>query len=401
MSIKTSIIAFKLCAILLLIVVIGCRVSENKSKKSTIVTENIKRKLKTNLNPKDFQIEIEGNTTNFYVLTNKNGVEVTFTDYGQRLTSLIVPDKNGTFEDVVLGFKTLKTFISAKEKYFGSIIGRFGNRIANGKFSIDGVTYDLTINNGVNHLHGGFKGFNNVMWKAHQMADNEIEFTRISLDMEEGYPGNLKIRVHYLLTDENALVIKYFAETDKATVVNLTQHSFFNLAGEGNGTVNNHLLMINADKFTPVNKVLIPTGELRSVIGTPFDFRTLKAIGKDLEEDNEQLIIANGYDQNYVLRKGASTNKNQLTLAAKVIEPISGRVLEVYTDEPGLQFYSGNFLGGGTIGKSGKPYDFRSAFCLETQHFPNAPNQPNFSSTLLRPGELYTSTCVYKFDVIH
>ena len=400
MRIKIPFFAFKLFSIILLVLVMSCGISEHKTKQ-IIVSKNINKVLKTNLNPEDFQIEIDGGITHFFVLTNKNGVEVTFTDYGQRLTSLMVPDKNGKFEDIVLGFQTLKTFITAKEKYFGSIIGRYGNRIAGGKFSIDEVPYILTVNSGTNHLHGGFKGFNNVMWKAHQIANNEIEFSRISPDMEEGYPGNLKVRVHYLLTDENELIIKYFAETDKATVVNLTHHSFFNLAGEGSGSIENHLLMINADKYTPVNKASIPTGALRSVIGTPFDFTALKAIGKDIENENNQLTIGNGYDQNFVLRKNLSKNENEVALAARVIEPISGRVMEVYTDEPGLQFYSGNFLGGGTIGKSGKPYGFRSAFCLETQHFPNAPNQPNFPSTLLRPGELYTSTCIYKFDIIH
>ncbi|UMB60279.1 galactose mutarotase [Lutibacter sp. A80] len=400
MSVKSQVFIPKWYLILLLILVFGCRVKE-KNRESITSFKSEKIDLKTSLKAKDFEIDVNGVTTKFFVLTNKNGVEVTFTDYGQRLTSLMVPDKNGKFEDVVLGFKTLKKFITAKEKYFGSIIGRYGNRIADGKFSIDGTRYSLTVNNGNNHLHGGFKGFNNVMWKANQIADNEIEFLRISPDMEEGYPGNLKVRVHYLLTDKNELIIKYFAETDKATIVNLTHHSFFNLAGEGNGTINNHLLMINADSYTPVNKVSIPTGELRAVKGTPFDFTKLKAIGKEINIENNQLFIGKGYDQNFVLRNDLSKSSNKLTLAARVVEPISGRVMEVFTDEPGIQFYSGNFLGGGTIGKSGKPYGYRSAFCLETQHFPNAPNQPNFPSTLLRPGLMYTSTCIYKFDVIH
>lgn len=386
--------------ILILFLSISCK-NKEKNNASIPVSENEQVALKTSLKAEDFQIEIDSDTTNFYILTNKNGVEVTFTNYGQRLTSLIVPDKNGKFEDVVLGFKTLKTYISAKEKYFGSSIGRYGNRIAKGKFSIDGKEYNLATNNGVNHLHGGEKGFNNVVWNANQIADNEIEFTRTSPDMEEGYPGNLKVRVNYLLTEENELVIKYFATTDKPTVVNLTHHSFFNLAGEGSGTINDHLLMINADKYTPVDETLIPTGELPSVVGTPFDFTEAKPIGRDIEVKNQQLTFGNGYDHNFVLKEDLPKNEDGLVMAARVVEPKSGRVMEIFTDEPGLQFYGGNFLDGGAIGKSGKPYNFRGAFCLETQHFPDSPNQPNFPSTLLQPGEEYTSTCIYKFNTIN
>lgn len=384
--------------ILIILLSISCK---NKEKNNEVMSINEQVALKTSLKAEDFKIEIDGDTTNFYVLSNKNGMEVTFTDYGQRLTSLMVPDKNGRFEDVVLGFKTLESFISAKEKYFGASIGRYGNRIADGKFSIDGTEYTLATNNGVNHLHGGDKGFNSVVWGAKKIANNEIEFTRTSPDMEEGYPGNLKVRVNYLLTDDNELVIKYFATTDKPTVVNLTHHSFFNLAGEGSGTINNHLLMINADKYTPVDETLIPTGELRSVVGTPFDFTEAKPIGRDLEVKDQQLAFGKGYDHNFVLKEDLPKNEDGLVMAARVVEPISGRVMEIFTDEPGLQFYGGNFLDGGAIGKSGKPYNFRGAFCLETQHFPDSPNQSNFPSTLLQPGEEYKSTCVYKFNIIN
>lgn len=395
MKFKIVNISTRILILWLILIFVSCK---NKSKiKNSIEQEIMVSSVKTKLKASNFQNKIDGKKTDFYILTNKNGVEVTFTNYGQRLTSLIVPDKNGKFEDIVLGFKTLKEFISAKEKYMGSTIGRYGNRISKGKFSIDGTEYTLATNNNTNHLHGGNKGFNNVVWDANQIENNEIEFTRTSPNMEEGYPGNLEVRVHYLLTEENELVIKYFATTDKPTIVNLTHHSFFNLAGEGKSTINNHLLMINADKYTPVDKTLIPNGELTSVDGTPFDFTKAKPIGRDLEVADQQLTYGKGYDHNFVLKKNLPKNENGLVLAAKVIEPNSGRTMEVLTNEPGLQFYGGNFLDGGTSGKSGKPYDFRGAFCLETQHFPDSPNQPNFPSTLLYPGEEYKSICIYKF----
>lgn len=399
MNTKRLFSASKILFIAFLLTSLSCK---NKVKEVESTETKIEEvSLKTNLKAKDFQIDIDNKKTDFYVLKNKNGLEVTFTDYGQRLTSLMVPDKNGKFEDVVLGFETLDKFISAKEKYFGSMVGRYGNRIAKGKFSINGTEYTLATNNGVNHLHGGDKGFNSVVWDANQIDGNEIEFTRTSPDMEEGYPGNLEVRVHYLLNDDNELVIKYYATTDKPTVVNLTHHSFFNLAGEGSGTINNHLLMVNADKYTPVDETLIPTGELPSVTGTPFDFTEAKPIGQDLDVENEQLTFGKGYDHNFVLIEDLPKNEDGLHLAARVTEPNSGRVMEIFTNEPGLQFYGGNFLDGGAIGKSGKPYDFRGAFCLETQHFPDSPNQPQFPSTLLKPGEAYSSTCIYKFSTIN
>lgn len=335
-----------------------------------------------------------------YTLKNKNGIEVTFTNWGQRLVSLYTPDKNGEFDDIVLGFPTLDGYKNANEVYIGSTIGRYGNRIAKGKFSIGDEEYTLATNNGENHLHGGGPAaFNKVPWNAEQINDSEVVFTRLSPDGEEGYPGNLEVRVEYTLTDDNELVIKYFATTDKTTPVNLTHHSFFNLTGEGSGeSVNGNLLTINADKFTPVDSGLIPTGELRSVEGTPFDFREAKAIGQDVEADNEQLAMGKGYDHNFVLN-AEPKNDDGLTFAAKVVDPKSGRTLEVYTDEPGLQFYGGNFMDGSDTGIAGKAYEFRTSFALETQHFPDSPNQPDFPSTLLEPGQQYTSTCVYKFGV--
>jgi len=381
------------------LLLLGCHPKKNYSEKRNIKPnkpEVIFTPLKSKIDPKQFESVTEGNATKLYVLTNKNGLEATFTNYGQRLVSLMVPDKNGLFEDVVLGFSSLGPYKTPKGNYLGATIGRYGNRIANGAFSIAGETYKLATNNGKNHLHGGVKGFNNVVWNANQINTNEIEFTRISPDMEEGYPGNLNVRVHYTLTDDNELQINYYATTDKPTIVNLTHHSFFNLAGEGNGEVNQHLLLINADFYTPVDQNLIPTGAISKVKGTPFDFTSMKPIGQDLETENQQLQYANGYDQNYVLNK-TPMNKQGLVLAAKVIEPNSGRIMEVYTNEPGIQFYESNFLDGSIVGKSGKAYIFRGAFCLETQHFPDSPNQANFPSTLLNPHETYKSTCIYTF----
>lgn len=355
-----------------------------------------KSEIKSKIDPEQFESVTDGQPTRLYVLKNKNGLEATFTNFGLRLVSLMVPDKNGVFEDVVLGFSNLKGYQTKKGSYFGAIIGRYSNRISDGEFTLEGKTYTLAINNGKNHLHGGVKGFNNVVWEAQQLKTNEIEFTRISPDMEEGYPGNLKVKVSYTLTDDNELQINYYATTDKTTIINLTHHSFFNLAGEGNGDVNHHQLMINADFFTPVNQDLIPTGVIEKVKGTPFDFTSLKTIGRDLNEKHLQFQYAKGYDQNFVLNK-TPKNKQGLVLAAKVLEPNSGRVMEVYTSEPGIQFYEANHLDGSVKGKSGKSYLFRGAFCLETQHFPNSPNQINFPTTILRPHQTYTSTTVYKF----
>ncbi len=369
--------------------------AENKSKAST--PEKM-MKLKTTVRPADFVDEIEGDSVGFYTLRNTNGIEITFTNYGQRLVSLHAPDKNGKFEDVVLGYATLKEFVENRN-YYGSVIGRYGNRIGKGTFKIGDATYNLVKNNGENHLHGGTKGFESVVWKVDGFSENSISFSRISPDMEEGYPGNLDVKVIYTLNDSNELKIKYKATTDKATVVNLTNHSFFNLKGEGNGDITDHVVMINADAYTPVDDGLIPTGSIEKVAGTPFDFKTPKTIGRDIDSDFEQLKIGKGYDHNYVIN-ATPKNEEGLKLTATITEPVSGRTMEVYTSEPGVQFYTGNFMNGSDIGKTGKPYLFRGSFCFETQHYPDSPNKPEFPSTLLNPGEVYETTTVYKFGVV-
>jgi aldose 1-epimerase len=334
-----------------------------------------------------------GNQTQLFTLKNKNGMVVTITNYGGKVVSIIVPDKNGEFEDVVLGYDNINETIKGN-LYFGAIIGRYANRIAKGKFAIDGKTYTIVVNNGSNALHGGIVGYNDVLFDAKQDY-NILILKHLDPDMHEGYPGNVNVRVEYELTDNNELKITYDATTDKPTIINLTNHSFFNLHGAGNGTINNHLLFINADKYTPIDETLIPIGVLADVKGTPFDFTKLKMIGKDINADNQNLKNGNGYDHNFVL----NGKNGEMKLAAKVIEPENGRVMEVYTTEPGIQFYSGNFLDGSDVGKEGKKYEFRTAFCLETQHFPDSPNHKNFPSTILRPGEKYHSQTIYKFKV--
>jgi aldose 1-epimerase len=305
-----------------------------------------------------------------------------------------VPDRQGKMGDVVLGYDSLDGYVNDKS-YFGALIGRYGNRIAHGQFTLDGVTYKLAKNNGDNSLHGGVKGFNKRVWDAKEISSKEgpaLRLNYLSKDGEEGYPGNLKVQVVYTLTDANELKIDYSATTDKKTVLNLTNHSYFNLAGQGSGDILRQELMLQADKFTPVDAGLIPTGELRPVEGTPFDFRTKTVIGARINNDDEQLKLGKGYDHNFVLTRTA-----EFSLAARVSEPSSGRVLEVWTSEPGVQFYTGNFLDGSARGKGAKPYDFRTGFCLETQHFPDSPNHPEFPSTVLSPGEVYHSTTSYKF----
>lgn len=351
------------------------------------------------INPDNFKAVIEGDSVNMYTLTNKNGLKADFTNYGQRLIALHVPDKDGEMGDVVLGLPTLDAYMNGPKNNFGAVIGRYGNRIAKGKFSIGNTEYQLAKNNGENHLHGGTIGFDAVIWKARQSDIDQIEFTRISPDMEEGYPGNLDVKVTYELTDENELKISYEATTDKATIVNLTNHSYFNLKGEGKGDINDHVMMINASGYTPVDAGLIPIGTIESVEGTPFDFTSPKTIRQDLNSNHPQMVIGGGYDHNFVLNE-TPKNSEGLVLAARVTEPASGRVMEVYTSEPGVQLYGGNFLNGSSTGKGGKPYMKRNAFCLETQHFPDSPNQPDFPGTLLKPGEIYKSITVYKFDVV-
>jgi len=342
-----------------------------------------------------FDSTVDGKQTKLYYLKSKGNVQVAITNYGGKIVSLLAPDKSGKLEDVELGYDNIARYVSTKERYYGGIVGRYGNRIAKGKFKLDGKEYTLATNNNQNHLHGGKKGFNDVVWDAEQTAPNSLKLHYLSKDGEEGYPGNLDITLTYTLTDSNELKIDYSATTDKATVVNLTNHSFFNLHGAGNGDINDHILTINADKFTPVDSTLIPTGKLEAVKGTPMDFTTPTKIGERVDADFEQLKFGRGYDHNYVLNKKG----NELSLAAKVEEPTSGRTLEVWTTEPGVQFYGGNFLDGTDKGKGDKTYVHRGAFCLETQHFPDSPNQPNFPSVVLKPGATYTSECIYKFGV--
>ncbi len=350
-----------------------------------------------NVDPADFETTIDGSPVGLYVLENNNGVKIAITNYGGRIVSIIVPDKEGNFDDINLGYNTIDDYKKFPEQYFGALIGRYGNRIAKGKFSIDGNEYSLPTNDGVNHLHGGAFGYHKAVWNVEGNSATELKLQYLSPDMDEGYPGNLDINVTYSLNDENELRIEYSATTDKKTVVNLTNHAYFNLAGEGSGkTINDHILMVNADYYTPVDQTLIPTGELAPVEGTPFDFRNPKPVSQDIESEHQQLKYGRGYDHNFVLNK---PNEDEMTLAAKITEPESGRVMEVYTTEPGIQFYGGNFMAGGDSGKSGKSYDYRTGFCLETQHFPDSPNQENFPTVVVSPEETYSSTTIYKFLV--
>jgi len=340
---------------------------------------------------------INGKPTDLYILKNSSGTTLAITNYGGRFVSLLVPDKNGRLRDVVVGFKTLEEFINSTEAYFGATIGRVGNRIAKGKFSIDGKEYTLFTNNGPNTLHGGKKGFQAVVWDAQQSNDSTLILSYLSKDGEEGFPGNLDVKVTYALNQRNQVTINYEATTDKKTVVNLTNHAFFNLNGEGSGTINDHLLQINADAYTPVDATLIPTGKIEPVAGTPFDFTKPLTIGARLDTTgNTQLRYGKGYDHNFVLR---STAIGGLHPAATIVGNQSGIVLEVATTEPGLQFYGGNFMQSQNTFKGGSKDDFRTAFCLETQHFPDAPNQPSFQNILLAPGNTYRSSSVYKFSL--
>lgn len=337
----------------------------------------------------------DGAPVEVFTLKNANGIELRAIGYGGIITSLRVPDRNGKFDDIVLGFDNLDDYLK-DHPFFGAIIGRYGNRIARGQFTLAGQTYKLATNNGPNHLHGGNKGFDKVLWKVEPVkGKNALTFSRTSPDMEEGYPGTLQVRVTYTLTDKNELIVDYLASTDKPTVVNLTQHSYFNLAGQASGDILGHELTLNADRYTPVDETLIPTGELAQVAGTPFDFRRPVAIGARIDQSHPQLKNGQGYDHNWVLNRSG----NGLQLAARVVEPKTGRTLEIRTTEPGIQFYAGNFLDGKLTGKQGAQYKHRTGFCLETQHFPDSPNQPNFPSTTLRPGAEYRTTTVFAFGV--
>ncbi len=337
-----------------------------------------------------------GQSIDLFTLTNAHGLEARIMNYGGIVVSLRVPDRNGHLDDIVLGFDSADGYATTS-KYFGALIGRYANRIGKGAFTLNGLEYKLAINNGENHLHGGINGFHQVIWHARPFdspAGAALELTYLSPDGEEGYPGNLSVKIVYTLTKNNELKIEYSATTDKDTVVNLTHHSYFNLAGQGRGDILKHDLMINAARFTPVDAGSIPTGELRSVKGTPFDFTSPTAIGSRIDQDDEQLKFGHGYDHNWVLdgKIGA------LRKAATVREPTTGRVMEVWTTEPGIQLYSGNFLNGSKIGKDGKPYQLHYAFCLETQHYPDSPNKPDFPTTTLKAGARHRTTTIYRFS---
>ncbi len=342
--------------------------------------------------------EFEGREVHLFTLRNTSQIEIKITNYGGIVTSVKIPDRDNHLDDVVLGFSTLQDYVN-NNPYFGAIIGRYGNRIGGAKFTLDKHEYQLSENDGQNCLHGGKKGFDKVLWNAETFTKKESQSLRLSYlsrDEEEGFPGNLNVTVTYTLTNDNTFRIDYAAATDKPTVVNMTNHSYWNLAGEGSGEILEHELMLNADSFTPVGPGMIPTGEIRPVKGTVMDFTKSAPVGRNIGSDYEQIRMARGYDHNYVLNK---EDENELTLAAAVYEPKSGRYMEVFTTEPGVQFYSGNFLHHSIIGKSSRPYGARNAFCLETQHFPDSPNRPEFPSVVLRPGETYKTSTVHRFSV--
>ncbi|REE80777.1 aldose 1-epimerase [Lutibacter oceani] len=344
-----------------------------------------------------FGVTADSINVDSYTLKNSKGMEVSIITYGGIITSLKVPNKENKIEDVVLGYNTLAHY-EKSSPFFGALIGRYGNRIAKGKFTLDGNEYQLATNNDPNHLHGGDKGFDKVVWNASEEKTDStasLVLTYLSKDMEEGYPGNLKTKVTYTLDNNNVLDVLYEAATDKKTIVNLTQHSYFNLSGDFSKTILDHEITINADKFIPVDETLIPTGELKDVTNTPFDFRNAKVVGKDIEVENEQLKRGLGYDHCWVLN-----NQNEgMRLASTAYNPESGRLLEIFTNEPGIQFYTGNFLDGTLPSKQGGTYAFRTGFCLETQHYPDSPNQKDFPSVVLNPGEKYETKTSFKFSV--
>ena len=366
---------------------------------SIISCENIKKKENmslVNVNKEFFGKTSDGANVDQYTLKNSNGMEVSVISFGGIITSLKAKDRDGKNEDVVLGFDNLGDYEN-KSPYFGALIGRYGNRIKEGKFSLDGVEYKLAKNNGENHLHGGLKGFDKVIWDVEvevNKSSASLMLRYTSVDTEEGYPGNLGVKVTYTLTNEDELKVKYEAETDKKTIVNLTQHSYFNLSAGLRKDILGHEITIDADYFLPVDMTLIPTGEIREVVQTPFDFREFKVVGDDIDLDDTQITYGNGYDHCWVL----NNQDEGVRFVASAYDPLSGRLLEVFSDQPGIQFYSGNFLDGTLQSKEGGNYEFRSGFCLETQHYPNSPNQENFPSVILNPGEKYNSETIFKFS---
>jgi aldose 1-epimerase len=347
------------------------------------------------LDRKDFQKTIDGKPVDLYILSNQKGSEVSIINYGGKIVSIHVPDKKGDWVDVVLGKRNIDDYTNSQEPYFGAICGRTANRIADSRFTLDGKEYALAVNNGPNSLHGGIKGFNSVVWDANQLDEQTLELTYLSKDGEEGFPGNLSVTVTYKLTNDNALEIDYTATTDKATPLNLTNHAYFNLSGEGDPYVGDHYLQINADYYLPTSDVAIPLGKPESVEGTPFDFRAPHTIGERINEPATQLIYGNGYDHNFNINNGSRS----LIFAAKAVSPRTGISLEVYTNEPGIQLYTGNYLDGSFPGKKGHPYPKRSAFCLETQHYPDSIHHPEYPSTVLRPEETFKSKTIFKFSI--
>jgi len=373
----------------------NCKDAKKENAPSKETAEKIADSAKTVLETKNFDTIIDGKKVNLFWIENQ-GIKAAFTNYGGRLVGLWVADKNGKPTDVVVGMNSAAGFKSATEPYFGATIGRVGNRIAKGKFTLEGKEYQVPLNNGKNALHGGVKGFQDVVWDAVKTNENTLVFSYVSPDGEQGFPGNLKVKVTYTIADDNSVKMEYEATTDKTTVVNLTNHAFFNLNGEGSGTILNHELQIYANEFTPVDEGLIPNGELKAVKNTPFDFTSKHTIGERIETKDEQLKFGKGYDHNYVLN---GTKKNGLNHAATISGDKSGIVMDIFTQEPGLQFYSGNFMQSKNTFKSGSKDDFRTAFALETQHFPDAPNQPKFATIVLKPGQKYHTVSYYQFSV--
>lgn len=342
-----------------------------------------------------FQQTVDGRQIGLYTLTNGSGSEVTVTNYGAKIVSLMVPDKNGALVDVVLGHNTIDEYLSSEEAYFGAVCGRTANRIANGRFTLEGKEYRLAVNNGPNSLHGGIKGFNAVVWEVKKLTDQSIELFYLSADGEEGFPGNLAVTLTYMLTDDNALDIHYKATTDKTTILNLTNHSYFNLSGQGDPSVNDHLLMLKADTYLPTDDTAIPYGDAETVKGTPFDFTEPHTIGERIEDDFEQLHFGKGYDHTFVLNKN---DGNEYVYGGYCFSPKTGVKMEIYTSEPGIQVYTGNWMTGNFSGKKGKRYPARSAVCFETQHFPDSINKPGYPSVILRPEETFESRTTYRFS---
>lgn len=377
----------QLILLLALVAVVGCNNKQKEAPAEQTTLSGLKRS--------DFQSVVNGDSTDLYVLKNANGMEVTLTNYGGRIVSVVVPDREGNWKDVVLGFDNIDDYVNI-DNNFGATIGRYGNRIANGRITVEGVEYQLPQNNYGHTLHGGPEGFDKKVFHAVQQDSQRVVFTYLSKDGEAGFPGNLDVKVTMTLTDDNAIDLQYEATTDKETVVNLTNHSYFNLSGDGNNTILNDSLMINADAFTPIDDTFMTTGEIWPVEGTPLDFRKPTLIGERINNyDYEQLKNGDGYDHNWVL----NTKGDVTQVAASVYSPATGIRLDVYTIEPGIQVYTGNFLDGTITGKNGAVYAKRNAICLETQKYPDSPNKPDWPSPYLKPGEKYSSRCIYKFSV--